>query len=131
MIEVNQLTRKLGSVTAVANLSFRVEPGQILGLLGPNGAGKTTTLRVLATYLPPSSGTVRIAGHDVGTSSRAARLTTGYLPEQPPHYREMWVGEFLGFMAEVREIARDQRQRAVERVIESCGLAEVRRRPCG
>ena len=84
MIEVDHLSKIYGSTLAITDVTFKVEPGEILGFLGPNGAGKTTTMRILAGYLPPSKGTVKIAGYDVQDNSLAVRQKIGYLPETPP-----------------------------------------------
>ncbi|MEY3222093.1 MAG: hypothetical protein RLZZ203_949, partial [Cyanobacteriota bacterium] len=89
MIEVQHLSKTYGSTTAITDVTFSVEPGEILGFLGPNGAGKTTTMRILAGYLPATSGTAKIAGYDVHDHSLAVRQRIGYLPETPPLYPEM------------------------------------------
>ncbi|MHB0879246.1 MAG: ATP-binding cassette domain-containing protein, partial [Anaerolineae bacterium] len=89
MIEVFGLTKQYGSVAAIKDVSFSVSPGEILGFLGPNAAGKTTTMRILAGYMPPSSGTAKVAGYDVITDSLEARRHVGYLPETVPLYTEM------------------------------------------
>ena len=115
MIEVDQLTRYFGPVPAINKVSFRAYRGEILGFLGPNGAGKTTTMRMLTGYLPPSSGTARIAGHDVVAESMAARREIGYLPESTPLYPEMTIAGYLDFMARLRGVV--DRHAAVERVM--------------
>src|SRR4028118_856495 len=89
MIEVEHLSKIYGSTSAIQDVTFKVEPGEILGFLGPNGAGKTTTMRILAGYLPATSGTARIAGYDVHEDSMAVRKRIGYLPETPPPYPDM------------------------------------------
>lgn len=104
MIEVSGLSKYYGDVAAVQDVSFRVEKGQILGFLGPNGAGKTTTMRVLTCYLPPSSGTARVAGYDVVEESMEVRRHIGYLPEQPPLYNDMTVRAYLRFVARIKGI---------------------------
>src|SRR5688572_31674526 len=98
MIEVERLTKTYGPTRAIDEVSFRVERGQILGFLGPNGAGKTTTMRILTGFLPPTSGTARVAGFDVVASSLAARRRIGYLPENVPLYPEMTVSGYLAFV---------------------------------
>lgn len=116
MIEVLNLTKRYGETAAVADVSFRVEPGQVLGFLGPNGAGKTTTMRMLAGFLTPSEGAARICGHDIVMDSLAARRRLGYLPEGAPSYGEMRVGEFLGFIADVRGMQPARRRQRLEDV---------------
>jgi len=102
MIDVQGLTKEYGRLRAVDNLSFRVEPGQVLGFLGPNGAGKTTTMRIVAGFLPATSGRVLVCGHDIETQSVAAKRRIGYLPEGAPSYPEMTPRSFLEFIAEAR-----------------------------
>jgi ABC-2 type transport system ATP-binding protein len=102
MIEVKHLSRRYGELLAVDNLSFRVEPGEVLGFLGPNGAGKTTTMRMIAGFLAPSAGSIEVMGTPVSQDSLASRQCMGYLPEGAPVYPEMRVGRFLEFIAKVR-----------------------------
>ena len=102
MIEVKDLTKRYGSITAVDNISFRVERGEILGFLGPNGAGKTTTMRVITGYMPPSEGRVIVAGFDVLDQPIDAKKRTGYLPETPPLYPDMTVRDYLLFVAAIK-----------------------------
>src|SRR4028118_1565406 len=126
MIEVEQLSKIYGSTPAIQDVTFSVEPGEILGFLGPNGAGKTTTMRILAGYLPASSGTARIAGYDVHEDSMAVRRRIGYLPENPPLYPEMTVEEFLNFVAGIKGVRRRDRTKKVNSAIERCNLLEKR-----
>src|ERR1700691_3197242 len=102
LIEIEHLTKRFGHLTAVDDVSFSVARGEVLGFLGPNGAGKSTTMRMLAGFMPPTSGTARICGHDVQTDSIAARRTLGFLPEGAPTYPDMTVDGFLRFVARVR-----------------------------
>ena len=99
MIEVQHITKRYGGVTAVDDVSFRVDKGEILGFLGPNGAGKTTTMRILTGYMPPTDGKATVAGFDVFTHPIEAKRRTGYLPETPPLYPDMTVREYLDFAA--------------------------------
>ena len=122
MIEVEGLTKRYGRFTAIENLSFNVERGEIVGFLGPNGAGKTTTMRVLTGYLPPTEGTARIAGHDIFTDSLEARRHIGYMPETVPLYPEMTVRGYLHFMAEIRGV--QDRQTAVEEAMRLCHVQD-------
>ena len=129
MIEVEALSRRYGSRLAVNEVSFRVEPGEIVGFLGPNGAGKTTTLRMLTGYLAPTSGTIRIDGIDAVKSSIRARARLGYMPEGVPLYREMRVYEYLrhrGALKGVPNVAE-----AVDRSLELAGVADARTRIVG
>ena len=98
MIEVQRVTKRYGPVTAVDDVSFRVEAGQILGFLGPNGAGKTTTMRVLTGYVPPTGGRATVAGFDVSEEPIEAKRRTGYLPETPPLYPDMTVQEYVDLL---------------------------------
>jgi ABC-type multidrug transport system ATPase subunit len=127
MIEVEHLSKTYGSTAAIADVSFSVESGEILGFLGPNGAGKTTTMRILSGYLPASSGTARIAGLDVHENSMAVRQRIGYLPENPPLYPEMSVEGFLFFVARIKQVPAGDRARRVTSAIERCGLVEKRK----
>jgi ABC-2 type transport system ATP-binding protein len=122
MIEVQNLTRRYGRFTAVDDISFTARPGEILGFLGPNGAGKTTTMRVLTGYMPPTSGSVSIAGHDVFTDSFAARQQIGYLPERVPLYPDMTVRGTVDFVAELRRVP-DRRARVMA-VLEQVGMQD-------
>ena len=127
MIEVEHLSKTYGSTAAIADVSFSVESGEILGFLGPNGAGKTTTMRILSGYLPASSGTARIAGLDVHANSMGVRQRIGYLPENPPLYPEMSVEGFLFFVARIKQVSAGDRARRVTSAIERCGLVEKRK----
>ncbi len=120
MIEVENLTKRYGDLTAVDDLSFTAAPGRVTGFLGPNGAGKTTTMRMLVGYTPPSAGSARVAGYDVFKDSMAVRRRVGYLPENVPLYRDMTARGYLMYMAEIRGV-RERRQRADE-VLELVGL---------
>ncbi|MFM7578479.1 MAG: ATP-binding cassette domain-containing protein, partial [Microcystaceae cyanobacterium] len=102
MIEVEHLSKVYGSTHAIEDVNFSVAPGEILGFLGPNGAGKTTTMRILAGYLPATSGTAKVAGFDVHEQSLAVRKNIGYLPENPPLYPDMTVESFLLFVASIK-----------------------------
>ena len=131
MISVEGVSKRYGSVQAVQDLSFEVERGEVVGFLGPNGAGKTTTMRMLTGFIPPTDGTIRMAGHDVFRDGRAARGAVGYLPETPPLYPEMTVRGFLDFVASIKDVKRGDRRDSVDRALERCGLTEVRQRIIG
>lgn len=127
MIEVEHLSKNYGSTPGIQDISFNVEPGEIMGFLGPNGAGKTTTMRILAGYLPATTGTARIAGYDVHENSLLVRQRIGYLPETPPLYPEMSVEGFLYFVASVKGVSAGDRAKAVKAAIERCNLIEKRK----
>lgn len=113
MLAARNLTRRFGSLLAVDDLSFEVEPGTVLGFLGPNGAGKSTTMKMLTGFLSPSSGTAEVSGHDIRTDSLAARRLIGYLPEGAPLYGELTVAQLLRFIADARGFSGDERDRRV------------------
>ncbi len=129
MIEVQNLFKQYGAFTAVRGISFRVDEGEIVGFLGPNGAGKTTTIRILTCYHPATSGTARVAGHDVFAESMQVRRNVGYLPESVPLYPEMRVREYLNFRGRLRGLDRSQRHAAIGRVVERCWIRDVIDRP--
>lgn len=131
MIEVEQLSKRYGTVRAVEGVSFSIGKGEIVGLLGPNGAGKSTTMRILTTFLLPTSGRARLAGHDVLDQPLEVRRKIGYLPESVPLYPEMRVREFLRFRAALKDVPRSMRRSAVDDAIEMTGLAEVAQRVVG
>ena len=125
MIEVSHLTKKYGGHLAVDDVSFTVEDGQIYGLLGPNGAGKSTIMNILTGYLSATSGQVTVAGHPLPEEADEAKACVGYLPEQPPLYLEMTVGEYLNFVAELKKVPRAQRKEQVLRAARRTGLEKV------
>ena len=130
MIEVQNLTKRYGPVTAVDGVSFRVERGEILGFLGPNGAGKTTTMRILTGYMPATEGKAVVAGFDVFDQAIEAKRRTGYLPETPPLYPDMTVMEYLAFVAKIKGVPpADQKQR-VRAVMERTHVADMANRLC-
>jgi gliding motility-associated transport system ATP-binding protein len=128
MIEVQNLTKHYGSFTAIRDVSFSVAPGEIVGFLGPNGAGKSTTMRILACFMPASSGSARVAGYDVFRESMEVRRRIGYLPESVPLYSDMRVAPYLDFVAEVKGVPRSARKRRVAEVMDRCLIADVQNR---
>jgi ABC-2 type transport system ATP-binding protein len=128
MIDVRNLTKRYARHAAVRDISFSVERGEIVGFLGPNGAGKTTTLRMLTGYLPPSSGSARVAGFDIFRESIEARRRIGYMPENVPLYDDMRVREYLKFRAQLKGLDGASTRRRVGAVIDTCGLQSVRRK---
>jgi ABC-2 type transport system ATP-binding protein len=131
MIEVVDLTRRYGRTTAVEGVSFEVERGRIVGFLGPNGAGKSTTMRILAGYMPATSGTASVAGHEVHRESLEARRNLGYLPEGVPLYPEMRVEEYLAYRARIKGVPRRERRGRIQEVMERCAVTDARRRLIG
>jgi ABC-2 type transport system ATP-binding protein len=131
MIEVANLTKRYSGHTAVSGISFSVERGEIVGLLGPNGAGKSTTMRILACFLPATSGTVRVGGFDVFYESDQVRRRIGYMPENNPLHTDMRVREYLKFRARLKGLGRKHSRERVDVVTEQCGLTDVSRRIIG
>ncbi|WP_300618462.1 ABC transporter ATP-binding protein [Dokdonella sp.] len=129
MIETRQLTKRYGGFTAVDAITFKVEPGQVLGFLGPNGAGKSTTMKMLAGFLAPTSGSATVAGFDVETHPLEAKRALGYLPEGAPSYGEMSVREFLEFVADIRELKGERRWQRIDDVVERLSLERVLEQP--
>jgi ABC-2 type transport system ATP-binding protein len=125
MIKTQNLTKSYDGLLAVDDLSFSVEPGEVLGFLGPNGAGKSTTMRMLAGFITPTSGTGSICGHDVSTDALAAKAVLGYLPEGAPNYGEMSVGSFLDFIADLRRLEGGHRKSRLDYVIGRLELEPV------
>ena len=133
MIEVQHLTKRYGPFTAVDDVSFRAEKGEILGLLGPNGAGKTTTMRVLTGYMPASEGSATVAGHDVFTNPIEAKRRTGYLPETPPLYPDMTVREYLTFVAKLKlpaSVSKAERTSRIDAVMAKTHITDMASRHC-
>jgi ABC-2 type transport system ATP-binding protein len=125
MISVHALVKDFGGFRAVNQVSFDVPKGQVLGFLGPNGAGKSTTMKMLTCFLEPTAGTATVGGKDIVQDSLGVRRQIGYLPESAPSYGEMTVAEFLRFIAEVRGMRGQERDRAGDRVRSMCALADV------
>ncbi len=130
MIEVQHLTKRYGRVTAVEDVSFRVERGEIFGFLGPNGAGKTTTMRILTGFIPATEGKAIVAGFDVFDQPIEAKRRTGYLPETPPLYPDMSVVEYLGFVAKVKGVPSAERRQRIAAVMERTRIDDVATRLC-
>jgi ABC-2 type transport system ATP-binding protein len=131
MIEVEQLSKTYGPIKAIEDVSFVVEKGEILGFLGPNGAGKSTTMRILTCFMPPTSGTARIAGYDIFRESLQVRRRIGYVPENAPLYTDMPVVSFLKFVGEIKGLSRRERLRQVGQVMDDCGIKDVQHRYIG
>ncbi len=131
MIEVNNLSKSYGDRLAVSRLNFRVNKGEVVGFLGPNGAGKTTTMKIITGYMAPSSGTVKVAGHDVFEDPLEVKRRIGYLPEVPPVYGDMRVEDFLTYAANLRRAPKERIQSLVQSAIEKTNLGDVRKRLIG
>jgi ABC-2 type transport system ATP-binding protein len=131
VIEVQHLTKRYGRVTAVEDVSFRVERGEILGFLGPNGAGKTTTMRILTGFMPATEGKALVAGFDVFDQPIEAKRRTGYLPETPPLYPDMTVAEYLTFVAKIKGVPAAERDSRVISVMTKTRVKDMAGRTCG
>ena len=131
MIEVQHLTKRYGDLTAVSDISFNVNPGQILGFLGPNGSGKTTTMRIITGFMPATSGTVKVDGFDIFNDSFEVRKRIGYLPETPPLYTDMTVTSYLRFVARIKGLPKAEIGDALDRALSRCGLTDVANRLTG
>jgi gliding motility-associated transport system ATP-binding protein len=125
MIEIKNLSKRYGALTAVNDISFNVNPGEVLGFLGPNGAGKSTTMKMITGFMAPTSGSISVCGHDVQDDPLAAKAVMGYLPEGAPSYGEMTVRSFLEFIADVRGLSSDRRRARLDDVIGRLQLASV------
>ncbi len=128
MIKIENLTKFYGKNRAVNHISFTINDNEILGFLGPNGAGKSTTMNMIAGYLPMTSGTVSINGHDISTQSTKAKMEIGYLPEIPPVYPDMKVSEYLSFCAGLKKIPRAKRKSEIKRVMELLKISDMENR---
>ena len=124
MIEVNGVSKMFGAFPAISDISFKVEPGEILGFLGPNGAGKSTTMKIITGFMPPTDGNVTIAGYDIVTDSLEARKHIGYLPETVPLYTDMTIKDYLEYMGRLRGMSRDYINQRISEVIDICNLGD-------
>lgn len=131
MITIDRLTKVYGTLPAIQDISFDVKRGEVLGFLGPNGAGKTTTMKIITSFMPPTSGSVKVAGYDTVSDAIQVKRLIGYLPENNPLYPEMRVNSFLKFVAKAKGVKKRQIDRKVDDVILECGLDSVRHRIIG
>ncbi len=131
MIEVQNVTKRYGPLTAVDDISFRVESGQILGFLGPNGAGKTTTMRILTGCIPPTEGKAIVAGYDVFETPIEAKRRTGYLPETPPLYPDMTIREYLTFASQISGVPSSERSSRIDSAMGQTSITDMADRHCG
>lgn len=128
MIEVKNVTKKYGGLTAVDNISFEIKEGEIIGLLGPNGAGKSTTMNMITGYIEPTEGEIIINNFDISKKSKKAKSQIGYMPEGVPLYSDLTVKEFVTYMAELKKVDRKVRKEKVEKIIEQTGLKDVEKK---
>lgn len=128
MIEVKNVTKKYGNATAVANISFEVKDGEVVGFLGPNGAGKSTTMNMITGFIEPTEGQIIVNGNDISKNPKKAKKQIGYMPENVPLYYELTVKEFVNYMAELKFVKRQERKSEVEKVIKETGLQEVQKK---
>lgn len=126
MIKVSNLSKKYVGKSAVDKISFNVNQGEIVGFLGPNGAGKTTTIRMLTGYIPPTSGTAKIAGHDIFSESLLAKQKIGYMPENVPLYDDMRVREYLLFRAELKGLRGQEIKKNMNEALELCSIKTIK-----
>ena len=118
MIQVENITKKYGSFTAVNNINFEIDEGEIVGFLGPNGAGKSTTMNMITGFIEPTSGRIIVDGYDISKKPRKAKRQIGYMPEGVPLYSDLTVKEFVTYMAELKKVKRNQRKEKVQSIIE-------------
>jgi ABC-2 type transport system ATP-binding protein len=131
MIQVDNLTKRYGPVTAIQDVSFSVDKGRIVGFLGPNGAGKSTTMKILSCFMPATGGTARVAGYDVFAQSLEVRRRIGYVPENAPLYPDLSVASYLDFVAEIKGVGRGERRGRVADVMERCFVTDMQNRLIG
>lgn len=125
MIQIENITKKYGSFTAVNNISFKIEEGEIVGFLGPNGAGKSTTMNMITGFIEPTSGKIIIDGYDISKKPKKAKEQIGYMPEGVPLYNDLTVKEFVTYMAELKGVESKEVKEKVKKVLEEIGLIEV------
>lgn len=125
MIQVENITKRYGTVTAVDKINFEIEEGEIVGFLGPNGAGKSTTMNMITGFIEPSSGRIVVDGYDVSKKPKKAKRQIGYMPEGVPLYTDLTVKEFVTYMAELKGVAKKQKKEMVQKAIKSTGLVDV------
>ncbi|NLH95780.1 MAG: ATP-binding cassette domain-containing protein [Clostridiaceae bacterium] len=128
MIEIQNLTKRYGQITAVNNISFTVDKGEILGFLGPNGAGKSTTMNIITGYIPSTEGTVKVDGYDILESPREVKKRIGFLPEQPPVYMDMTVIDYLNFVADLKKVDKKQKRSQISDIMELVKIGDHRNR---
>ncbi|HIW87117.1 MAG TPA: ATP-binding cassette domain-containing protein [Candidatus Onthomorpha intestinigallinarum] len=130
-ISIKNLTKIYGEQKALDNVSVDIDKGQIVGLLGPNGAGKSTMMKIITCFIPPTEGTVRVCDYDIFDNPKQVKESIGYLPEQNPIYYDMYVREFLGFIAGIHKIDRKIRRNRIEEIIELTGISKEANKKIG
>ncbi len=128
MIEIQDLTKRYGQITAIKDLNFKVKKGEILGFLGPNGAGKSTTMNIITGYIPSSKGTVRVAGYDILEEPKEVKKRIGFLPEHPPVYTDMTVIDYLGFIADLKNVDKKKKNIQLNDIMELVKVTDHRDR---
>ena len=128
MIELKNVTKKYGNFTAVDNISFSIEEGEIIGLLGPNGAGKSTTMNMITGFIEQTEGEIIIDGYNMLKKPKKAKKLIGYMPEGVPLYTDLTVKEFVNYMAELKQVNRKERKEKVNKIIEEAGLKDVEKK---
>ena len=126
MIQVENITKKYGSFTAVNDISFEIEEGEIVGFLGPNGAGKSTTMNMITGFIEPTSGKIIVDGYNISKKPKKAKRQIGYMPEGVPLYTDLTVKEFVTYMAELKGVPKKERKEKVEKALEDTGLIDVK-----
>lgn len=130
-ISIKNLTKIYGEQKALDNVSVDIDKGQIVGLLGPNGAGKSTMMKIITCFIPPTEGTVRVCDYDIFDNPKQVKESIGYIPEQNPIYYDMYVREFLGFIAGIHKIDRKIRRNRIEEIIELTGISKEANKKIG
>ena len=125
MIQVENITKKYGSFTAVNDISFEIEEGEIVGFLGPNGAGKSTTMNMITGFIEPTSGKIIVDGYNISKKPKKAKRQIGYMPEGVPLYTDLTVKEFVTYMAELRKVDRKTKKENVQKVLKETGLDQM------
>lgn len=128
MIEVQNLTKSYGGITAIKDVSFQIDKGEVVGFLGPNGAGKSTTMKIITGYMAPTSGLAKVAGFDVFESPMEVKKRIGYLPETPPVYTDMYVRDYLEYVAQLKGIEKKLISKNVNMALEKTNLGSVQKR---
>ena len=126
MIELQNVTKKYNDFTAVDDISFKIDDGEVVGFLGPNGAGKSTTMNMITGYIEPTAGRIIVNGFDINQKSKQAKKQIGYMPENVPLYLELTVKEFISYMADLKLVKRKEKKEEIERVLKATGLEEVK-----
>ena len=128
MIELENVTKKYNDVTAIDNISFTINDGEIVGFLGPNGAGKSTTMNMITGYIEPTSGKILVNGFDINRKPKQAKKQIGYMPENVPLYAELTVKEFISYMADLKLVKKQEKKSEIDRVIKATGLEKVEKK---